>query len=259
MLMDTADEKRKRCHTTITIWLVSSPSHHSRIVVSGSSSSSSVSHYTSDIEQGLTVGYYLTQHPATRSNPIAPGTPERPLSDLGLKGYTAHWISIILRFCRQALADAPPYAAPTVAPLTPSKRSSRSIKIVRRNVPTTVTINDIEVSKLNGINGQYSISLTLADLAKACHLRSDDVASTLSQLGFLNHRRKLPKLEPKPDPTQEVEKEDQAGEEEVIEGDGDGDEWVNTEVVITREGVEREWLKWKVRPTGVLDESCVLL
>jgi hypothetical protein len=110
---------------------------------------------------------------------------------------------------------------------------------------------------LNGTNGQYSISLSLADLAKACHLRSDDVASTLSQLGFLNHRRKLPKTEPKSNPTQEVEDEDQEEAEEVVEGDGD--EWVNTEVVITREGIEREWSKWKVRPTGVLDESCVLL
>jgi hypothetical protein len=109
---------------------------------------------------------------------------------------------------------------------------------------------------LNGINEQYSISLTLADLAKACHLRSDDVASTLSQLGFLDHRRKLPKAEPKLNPTQEAADEDQEEEEATIE---DGDEWVNTEVVITREGVEREWTKWKVRPTGVLDESCVLL
>jgi histone acetyltransferase MYST1 len=210
-----------------------------------------------DIELGLIAGYYLTQHPATRSNPIAPGTPERPLSDLGLKGYTAYWISIILRFCRQVLADAPPHAPPTITPLTPSKRASRSIKIVRRNVPTTITINDVEVSKLNGTNGQYSISLSLADLAKACHLRSDDVASTLSQLGFLNHRRKLPKTEPKPNPTQEVEEEDQ--EEAEATPEEDGDEWVNTEIIITREGVAREWMKWKVRPTGVLDESCVLL
>jgi hypothetical protein len=110
---------------------------------------------------------------------------------------------------------------------------------------------------LNGTNGQYSISLTLADLAKACHLRSDDVASTLSQLGFLNHRRKIPKIEPKTTSTQEVEDEDQ--EEAEATPEEDGDEWVNMEVVITREGIEREWTKWKVRPTGVLDESCVLL
>jgi len=226
-------------------------------VGSGSYSSSSVGHSTSGVRRRLIAGYYLTQHPATRSNPIAPGTPERPLSDLGLKGYTAYWISVILRFCRRALADAPPFAPTTVTPLTPSKRSSRSIKIVRRNIPTTLTINDVEVSKLNGTNGQYSISLTLADLAKACHLRSDDVASTLSQLGFLNHRRKLPKTEPKTDHTQEVEEEDQEEVEEA--GDVDGDEWTNTEVIITREGIEREWLKWKIRPAGVLDESCVIL
>jgi hypothetical protein len=73
----------------------------------------------------------------------------------------------------------------------------------------------------------------------------------------LNHRRKLPKTEPKPNPTQEVEEEDQ--EEAEATPEEDGDEWVNTEIIITREGVAREWMKWKVRPTGVLDESCVLL
>lgn len=212
-----------------------------------------------NVRHWLIAGYYLTQHPATRSHPIAPGTPERPLSDLGLKGYTAYWISVILRFCRQALADAPPYAPTTVTPLTPSKRSSRSIKIVRRNIPTTITINDVEISKLSGTNGQYSISLTLADLAKACHLRSDDVASTLSQLGFLNHRRKLPKTEPETNHTRELDEEDHEEAEEAGDRDRDGNEWTNTEVIITREGIEREWAKWKIRSAGVLDECCVRL
>jgi hypothetical protein len=108
---------------------------------------------------------------------------------------------------------------------------------------------------MNGTHGQYSISLSLADLAKACHLRSDDVAATLSQLNFLQHRRALP---PKPstEPESEEGEEDQEEDAKRVE---DGDEWTNMEIVITREAVEREWTKWKVRPSGVLDESCVLL
>jgi hypothetical protein len=67
----------------------------------------------------------------------------------------------------------------------------------------------------------------------------------------------LPKTEHNVKPAQEIEEEDQEeGEVTVVE---DGDEWTNTEIIITREGVEREWTKWKVRPIGVLDEACVLL
>ena len=208
------------------------------------------------------IGYYLTQHPATRSQPNSPGTPERPLSDLGLKGYTAYWISVILRFCRQALADAPSNAPPSTITASPSKpRARRSIVIVRRNVSTTVTIKDVEATKtMSGSTAQYSISLSLCDLAKACHLRTDDVASTLSQLGFLRHRRPLPTpAAPKPKPELALDGGDQEDGEDAKPALGDLDEWTNTEIVICREAVEREWTKWKVRPFGVLDESCVLL
>lgn len=35
--------------------------------------------------------------------------------------------------------------------------------------------------------------------------------------------------------------------------------WTDTEVVITREAVEEQWEKWRVRDTGVLDEKYALL
>lgn len=105
-------------------------------------------------------------------------------------------------------------------------------------------INDVEVTKtlstsMAGMKGQYSISLTLGDLAKACHLRLDDVSETLAQLGFLRYRRRA------------------SGKEGL--GGEVAEQWAHTEVVISREDVEREWTKWKVRPTGVLDQACVLL
>lgn len=46
--------------------------------------------------------YYLTR------SLTSPGTPERPLSDLGLKGYLAYWIAVVLRVCHSLLADAEP-------------------------------------------------------------------------------------------------------------------------------------------------------
>jgi histone acetyltransferase HTATIP len=208
------------------------------------------------------IGYYITQHPSTSSNG-SPGTPERPLSDLGQKGYTAYWISVILRFCRKALSDAPPYLPPTQTQTDPpSKRASarRSIIIIRRDVTTTEIINGIEVTKIKTRTGQYSISLSLSDLAKACHLRIEDVSFTLHKLGFLQYRRQLPS---RSDIDVDVEIVGEGMREEEEEGyrkpEQDVGEWINTEIVITRESVDREWVKWRVRPEGVLDESCVLL
>ncbi|KAH9982084.1 acyl-CoA N-acyltransferase [Lactifluus volemus] len=40
------------------------------------------------------------------------GTPERPLSDLGLRSYLAYWVSTIIRFLRQLLSVLPPDVPP---------------------------------------------------------------------------------------------------------------------------------------------------
>jgi hypothetical protein len=42
-------------------------------------------------------GYRLTLHSRT------PGTPERPLSDLGLKGYLSYWTSLLLSVLSEEL------------------------------------------------------------------------------------------------------------------------------------------------------------
>jgi len=107
---------------TITTWLVSSPSHPSRIRDSGNCLSSSVRPRLclscTDVLIRI-IGYYLTRHPSTSPINASPGTPERPLSDLGLKGYTAYWVAMILRFCRKLLAGAAPIE------MTPKKSQSR--------------------------------------------------------------------------------------------------------------------------------------
>lgn len=65
-------------------------------------------HNLQSLTASLSTGYYLTKHPSTRPKSLSPGTPERPLSDLGLKGYTAYWVSVVLRFLRILLKDAEP-------------------------------------------------------------------------------------------------------------------------------------------------------
>ena len=56
------------------------------------------------------IGYELSR----RAGRI--GTPERPLSDLGLRSYLAYWVSTIVRFLRYALEL--PYTSLPTSPLT---------------------------------------------------------------------------------------------------------------------------------------------
>jgi len=39
------------------------------------------------------------------------GTPERPLSDLGLRSYLTYWVSTLIRFFRRVLSVLPPDAS----------------------------------------------------------------------------------------------------------------------------------------------------
>ncbi|WWC62978.1 uncharacterized protein I303_105576 [Kwoniella dejecticola CBS 10117] len=255
--------------------------------------------------------YYLTK------SSKSPGTPERPISDLGLKGYTAYWVSVILRFFKALLADSKPFKevqaespkkvikSPVKAQhvRTPTKDEGRVLRI--RKPPATsenghsssnkqtqhldaeqrVKIGDAEYIKTpipNHNKGQYAISLTLSQIAKACHLRIDDVSFTLSELGFLVNRRKYHggRMAKKRIPQKEYVDDgdnDEDGHLEDGDGDGDGDagngyqrrpkdvevevgeEWKNTEIVITKEMVDVQWNAWRVRERGVLEDEFVLL
>lgn len=116
------------------------------------------------------------------------------------------------------------------------------------------------VKAISHVKGQYSVSLTLSDLAKACHLRLDDVVSTLTELGFLRHRRRLsPSASNERSRRHQVAGQEEGAEPHSIKAEEAGEDWSNVEIVISRDAVDREWAKWKVRPKGVLDESCVLL
>lgn len=124
---------------------------------------------------------------------------------------------------------------------------------------------------ITGHPGQYTVVLSLLEIAKACHLRIDDIAFTLSKLGFLHHRRAATFPIQKrtrnghvhgeehhpPGTTTDGEGEDHSGED-MIE-DEDLGEWKDVEVVVSRGMIDEAWEKWRVKELGVLDEDCVLL
>lgn len=100
--------------------------------------------------------------------------------------------------------------------------------------------------------GQYAVTTTMSTIARAAHLRTDDVALTLEELGFLKKRHHIARRQPKRRVDDEEEHHDDDDEEAL-------GEWKDVEVVITREAVDEQWAKWRVRDAGVLDEKYSLL
>jgi hypothetical protein len=100
----------------------------------------------------------------------------------------------------------------------------------------------------------HTLSPTLGDIAKACHLRLDDCSFALEELGLLQYAR--PRTGPIPNakilPDDSLESSDEA----VLDKDG---QWKGLEVVVSREMVLEACDKWRVKPSGVLDEKYVLL
>ncbi|RSH90756.1 hypothetical protein EHS25_009931 [Saitozyma podzolica] len=213
--------------------------------------------------------YYLTLHPSTRPASLSPGTPERPLSDLGLKGYTAYWVSVVLRLLRRLLVSAPPIKSSQATPLkSPAQSEGRSLRqrpvsTVGEQIGMTEHANGVAIRMMSipSFKGQYAIALSLSDIARACHLRPDDTAFTLTELGFLQHRRPITSQ-----PQKRKRRDDANGEGDAEQGSEAGGgqetdlgEWKGVEVVITREAVEEMWVKWRVRDKAVLEEEYVLL
>jgi len=130
--------------------------------------------------------YYLSRSDDT------PGTPERPLSDLGLKGYMAYWSAQLVRtllaayspegaMIRAILAGHKP-PAPHSMPTSPSPRRRRR----RRGGWAGEELVERPDEPLTSIpHASIPMTTTLARIADAAGLRSDDATLALAHAGLL--------------------------------------------------------------------------
>ncbi|CEQ42544.1 SPOSA6832_04360, partial [Sporobolomyces salmonicolor] len=207
-----------------------------------------------------------------------PGTPERPLSDLGQKGYLAHWTAVLVRYFRAifCLRSEPPLIDSVIAASreslappggggggggggkdeddSPRKTRLRRSKGWDGELPAgTVTLAATEAKaftlrrragKTRGSvdgEGEFSMPTSLEDLAEAVNLRPEDVAFAMVESGLAQWRRGGDvgvKLED--------DESTEEGREEQLE-----------ELVITPELIETVALRRGVKPMPMLDIAYV--
>ncbi|BGP51854.1 hypothetical protein JCM10450v2_007810 [Rhodotorula kratochvilovae] len=208
-----------------------------------------------------------------------PGSPERPLSDLGQKGYLAHWTAVLVRYFRAifALRGEPPsidtlLSAAHDSTRSPSKGAGEGgddehlererRKRLRRSkgwdgeLPpgaATLAASPAKAFTLRGgsarprsgiidpADGSFTFPTALDDLARAVNLRADDVAFALVESGLAQYRQ------------------GGAAEVKVEEGEEDGGagEVRELELVISPELVEEVALRKGVKPMPMLDVAYV--
>lgn len=160
----------------------------------------------------------------------------------------AYWVAVILRFCQNMVADTDSSTAKA-----PASKEGRSLRVrqAAAEPEEVVLVNGEELVKRpdRSYKGHYSVVTSLESLARACHLRTDDVLLTLDELGFLRRRRKLP---PRPKAVDDEELTANIDAQEL-------GEWHDVEIVISRDMIEEAWAAWRVRDKPVLDEQYCLL
>ncbi|KAF5328490.1 hypothetical protein D9611_014543 [Ephemerocybe angulata] len=217
------------------------------------------------------------------------GTPERPLSDLGLRGYLAYWVSTLVRFFRRVLTAIPSDQFgnavivkrgnfPDTTRDSAFKKGKKSMNCsdLMANLPGSV----IPLDKLNepmftsdrefvtrlrsdgSAETHVHVYCTLADIARATNLRPDDVAFALNECGLLMKRMSKRDRDENRSPSVNKESSNLNGRTESIavrlgdEDDDSDDEEEGGTIVITREMVEKVAKERNVKRM-VLDLNCV--
>lgn len=198
----------------------------------------------------LLPGYALS----IRSGAPVAGTPERPLSDLGLRTYVAYWVNVIIRFLREKfdqLDHSSIHGATESIPTTTSPLNSEVSVVNRGNAdgasspladPEALLRSSSSMKKANkettsASNGvSKSVTVSINDVAKACGFRSEDVATAIERCGLAQWRRRILMSQ-----NGEQTKELQA-----------------IQVQITQEQVEAVAVSWKVKPAFLQDQYLLI-
>ena len=125
--------------------------------------------------------YYLS-----RSAAVA-GTPERPLSELGLKGYMAFWSAQLVRTLQAAWEPGGDAIRAVLAGDAAATRSSTDSSPVRRRTAARGWAGEVRIERpaASGATVPLPPRTTLARLAAAAGLRPDDATLALAQAGLL--------------------------------------------------------------------------
>ncbi|KDQ52996.1 hypothetical protein JAAARDRAFT_197783 [Jaapia argillacea MUCL 33604] len=156
------------------------------------------------------------------------GTPERPLSDLGLRSYLTYWMSVLIRFFRRLLSVLPPeipHISSTnqlpdlsrlrsvsadsedtaarlrrrkstkgwdgeVAAATDSPVAVASVTVEQDPMFTSLRTIETSTNPDGSATSHVVVKCTLADIAQATNIRIEDAAFALNECGLLLRRRK---------------------------------------------------------------------
>lgn len=122
------------------------------------------------------------------------GTPERPLSESGVKTYLAFWISMLVRHLRLAfeVPGSPTRSGNSVRKWKNTKGWDGELPRTRARAERLSNGNHQAdpFSNKRTIHGlDVSVRFTLEDLANATHIRPEDVAMALNECSLLKRRR----------------------------------------------------------------------
>lgn len=225
---------------------------------------------TSPSSNALSAGYELSRRFSS-----TPGTPERPLSELGQKGYLAHWTAVLVRYFRAVFALR--CEPPSIESFVPS-RNGTSVSPTKSTTPgagddeaererrkrqrrskgwdgelpagtATLAASPAKAftlrstrskaprqGRIDPVDGSFAFPTTLDELADAVNLRPDDVAFALVESGLAQWRR---------------------GEGGVKVEEGESASDVELELIITPELVEEVAVACRAKPMPMLDVAYV--
>ncbi|EJD55240.1 hypothetical protein AURDEDRAFT_179022 [Auricularia subglabra TFB-10046 SS5] len=132
------------------------------------------------------------------------GTPERPLSDLGLRSYLSYWAAVLIRFFRRLLVVNVAESSSLLneiapLPMAADQRKPKKQKLGGDAADCTPDYDEDLLASMRTLHTQLnsdgsvtihvSIHAQLTDIANAVKLPLQDVAFAMRECGFLDHRK----------------------------------------------------------------------